>query len=158
MLQRGNHDDILSGALFSVMQAWFRNDPHVKFHDGRGVYNYLEYGSSMIQITHGHGEFKADKLANIMAHERPQMWGRTKYKYCLTGNLHHHSIHEAGGVMCFLLPSLSGSDRWSTKNGYMTSRPGLLGLCFDKSTGYMASIFGHVSQDTIHEPGDEFKG
>lgn len=158
VLQRGNHDDILSGALFSVLQAWFKNDPHVKFHDGRGVYNYVEYGSSMIQITHGHGEFKADKLANIMAHERPQMWGRTKYKYCMTGNLHHHSIHEAGGVMCFLLPSLSGSDRWSTKHGYVTSRPGLLGLCFDKQTGYMASIFGHVSDDTIEEPQSQFSG
>ena len=156
VLQRGNHDDILSGAMFSVLQAWFRNDPHVKFHDGRGPYNYLQYGQSMIQVTHGHGEHRAEKLANIMAHERPQMWGRTKYKYCLTGNLHHHSIHESGGAICFLLPSLTGSDRWSTKHGYMMARPGLMGLCFDKKTGYMASIFGHVSDELIPVPQDEF--
>lgn len=157
VLQRGNHDDMLSGAMFSVLKAWFKNDPKVRFHDGRGPYNYLQYGSSMFQITHGHGEHRAAKLANIMAHERPEMWGRTKYKYCFTGNLHHQATHEEGGVLCFLLPSLTGSDRWSTKSGYMMARPGLMGLCFDREAGYVASIFGHVPDELIPVPDDEFE-
>lgn len=158
VLQRGNHDDMLSGALFSVLQAYFRNDPSVKFHDGRGVYNYLTYGNSLLGVTHGHGEHRAEKLANIMAHERPKMWGETKYRYFLTGNLHHHAVHESGGVVCFLLPSLTGADRYHVRQGYMMARPGLMGLCFDKQTGYMGNIFGHVSDEHIPVPDDEFSG
>lgn len=158
VLQRGNHDDMLSGALFSVLKAWFRNDPNIKFHDGRGPYNYVQYGNSMFGITHGHGEHRADKIANIMAKERPNIWGATKYKYALTGNLHHFAVHEQGGVLCFLLPSLTGADRYHTRQGFMMARPGLMGLCFDKQSGFMSSVFGHVSDDLIPAPADEFGG
>lgn len=142
VLQAGNHDEMLSACLFSVVRAYFRSDSDVRFLGDRGPYQYVEYGRSLLGITHGDGLKAAKDLGPLMAVGAPEAWARaaTGQRYWLTGNLHHYSVHEEAGVTVFLLPSLAGSDRWHAKKGYTTARPALQGLLFDPAEGYVGTV------------------
>lgn len=146
VLQAGNHDEILSLALFSVVRAWFRNDPDVRIEEGSGPYNFVEYGASLLGVHHGHGQHKAKDLGPLMATHQRKAWGRAEHRYWLTGNLHHYSAHEDAGVEVLLFPSLSGSDRWHTLKGYTMSRPQLMGVGLDYERGKFAQWFAPVGE------------
>lgn len=140
VLQAGNHDELLSRALFTVVQQHFRGDDQVEFGRSRGPYEVVEYGANLIGVTHGQGLHKASDLGPRMATHFPAAWGRTKHRYWLTGNLHHYAVHSDAGVRVFLLPSLSGADRWHTEKGYDLVAPELMALGFDYEAGHRVSF------------------
>lgn len=146
VLQAGNHDQMLSACLFTVVRSYFRSDNGVRFLGDRGPYQFHAYGRSLIGITHGDGLKSAKDLGPLMAVHAAVDWGKSAdgQRYWLTGNLHHYSTHEEAGVTVFLLPSLAGSDRWHTRKGYTTSRPALHGLLFDPDEGFIGTVSAAV--------------
>jgi len=146
VLQAGNHDELLSRALFTVVQQYFRDDDGVTFGAGRGPYEFVEYGENLIGVTHGTGLSKASDLGPRMATHAREAWGRTRFRYWLTGNLHHHTVHSAAGVRVFLMPSLAGADRYHTTEGYDLEVPELMAIGFDYHSGHRVSF--HVPMPT----------
>jgi hypothetical protein len=95
---------------------------------------FIEYGRNLVGLEHGDGPKHTD-LPIIMAKEKPEAWGRTRYRYWLTAHL-HHLVEKDLGVTVMQAPSLSGKDRWHDKKGYVTSDRGNVCYLFDREQGH----------------------
>lgn len=120
----GNHDRQTSWYLCKVLEAWFYNNTNVEIDCNSDYRKYMQYGVNLLGYTHGNEEKHAD-LPMIMANEVPELWAKTKYRTWRLGHFHRKkqtnyvSHIENGGVLLTILPSLSGSDNWHKKKGYI---------------------------------------
>ena len=109
----GNHDDHSSVALSLILDAYYRDDPRVTVDLSPNAFWYTEFGTTLIGATHGHNT-KLTDLAEIMAADKSEEWGRTKFRYWYTGHVHHKSIIEkAGGVVIESFRTLAAKDAWT---------------------------------------------
>lgn len=148
----GNHDPTTSWFLCEVLAARFggAKDRHVAVDNGPTTRKYRQYGQSLIGYTHAYDE-KIRDLPLIMAAERPQAWSETKYRAWRCGHLHKRAqfAYTAGdtfnGVRVDILPSLSGTDAWHYRKGYV--RNGRTAECYlhSRDAGYV----GHFSTKPI---------
>ncbi len=95
----GNHDPDSAIAIAHYLKAWFRAEPRVEVDTDPSVFWFYEFGQVMLAATHGH-EAKIDQMPGIMAADRPQMWGRTAFRYAHGFHIHHktRSAGEDGGA------------------------------------------------------------
>jgi len=122
----GNHDNFGSFAVGSVIEARFHGDPRVIVDPSIMPRVYYRYGKTLLGFNHGGGEdAKSSKLALVMATERPADWAATDFHEFYLGHRHIRSEERYtagdthGGVGIHVLPSLSGTDLWHSKNGYV---------------------------------------
>jgi hypothetical protein len=80
-----------------------------------------------------------------MATEAAEAWGRARYRVAFGGHLHHQHVQEVNGITHYLMPSLAGSDRWHSRQGYTTATPGLCAYLVDEVEGVTGTIFAPVS-------------
>jgi hypothetical protein len=80
----GNHDD--TGAMFlkAALKHMYANEPRVSIDSTQSVFSYFKHGKCFFGVHHGH-TCKAPKLPLVMATDRPEDWGSSKYRYWLTG-------------------------------------------------------------------------
>lgn len=117
----GNHDDHTSHALSLILDAYYSNEPRVKVDTSPNPFWYYRFGRCLIAATHGHS-VKAQELANIMAHDRPQDWGETEFRYWYLGHFHTQRVHEIASVVIEYFRTLAGKDAWTNANGYRSGR------------------------------------
>ena len=123
----GNHDRQEALAAGRFLQAWFRADANVEVESEPRTRKYHRYGDCFIGLAHGDEE-KPKDLPLIMAQERPQEWGQTKYREWHLGHVHHKreiqalTVDEQTGVRVRHLPSLSRTDAWHARRGYMAQQ------------------------------------
>jgi len=117
MIMPGNHDRHPSYHLGDSIKCWFRNHPNVEVDNEPLSRKYHQWGVCMIAACHG-DEGKRDDYPLQMATEQPVMWAATKYREMHTGHLHKTKVDEFHGVRVRIIPSLGGTDRWSSRNGY----------------------------------------
>lgn len=133
----GNHDRIATLSLVSFLYAWYRNCEDVVVHRKPRHRFYLKYGNNLIGLTHG-DKPELRRLPALMANEERQNWGLCKNRFWFTGDKHHELTLDHGGCMIYQMPSLSGEDRWHSKNGYTYSRKSLHAYLIDKEEGIFA--------------------
>lgn len=140
----GNHDPETSFYMAKVLEAWYHgSSKDVVVDVGPEERKYIHYGTSLIGFTHGDEEKHAD-LPNIMAGERPEEWASTKHREWHLGHFHKkkETRFSAGdthtGVPVVVLPSLSGTDKWHYKKGYVKNRRAAVGYLWNYESGYSA--------------------
>ena len=79
-----------------------------------------------------------------MAADRPEAWGRTKFRYWLTGHLHTRKAVEFPGVMWETFRTLAPGDAWSHAAGYRSGRD-LTSITFHREHGEVARNCINVS-------------
>lgn len=142
----GNHDPQTSFFLANVLSAWYRNCESVNVDTGGSPRKYYRYGTSLIGFTHGDEE-NLNSLPLIMATERPQDWAETTNKEWHIGHNHrrrqmsHQSGDAYGPVNIRTLPSLSGTDAWHHKRGYVGGNKAAEAYLWGRESGYL----GHLS-------------
>jgi hypothetical protein len=138
----GNHDYQTVYYLGCVLEAYYANSQNVFIDNSAEQRKYHEYGINMIGFTHGNEEKQAE-LINIMSTQMPEMWGRTRYREMHLGHFHSRKtvkyldVQEYQGGIVRVLPSLSGTDDWHNRKGYMSVKSGVCFL-YDKHTGLVA--------------------
>lgn len=120
-INRGNHDKHASYALSLMISCYFHNEPRVEVDLSPAAVWYLEFGDNLIGSTHG-DTIKGDKLVAVMAADRPQEWGRTKYRYWFVGHVHHSDIKEYPGGTVEYMRTLAPGDAWHHGQGYRSGR------------------------------------
>lgn len=120
VLVPGNHDPLSTWHLGDTLSAWYRNCPQVVIENKPSFRKWWEYGVNMLMFTHGNAG-KLDRYPGIMAAERPEMWGRTKWREAHTGDKHHRQLIEMPGASVRILPSLRPPCAWSSENQYVGS-------------------------------------
>lgn len=148
----GNHDQERMKYMGSVIDAWFRNDPQVNVNNSAKTRKFYEWGEVMLGFTHGNEE-KENSLPMLMAVEEKKMWGRTNFHEWHLGHFHKKRnvkftvldkaqlLNEDLGVTVRYLSSLSGTEEWHYKKGYIgTQKAGEAFIWNDKS-----GMIGHLN-------------
>ena len=148
----GNHDQERMKYMGSVIDAWFRNDDQVNVNNGAKVRKYYEWGQVMLAFTHGNEE-KENSLPLLMATEEKEMWGRTNFHEWHLGHFHKKRnlkftvldkaqiLNEELGVTVRYLSSLSGTEEWHYKKGYIGSQKAGEAFIWNDKSG----MIGHLN-------------
>ena len=113
----GNHDSVSAQWLSIALTALYENESRVSVMANPAPFQYFEFGKVLIGAHHGH-TCKMQNLPGVMAADRPQAWGRTSFRYWLTGHIHHDSMKEFPGVKCESFRTIAAKDAYAAWGGY----------------------------------------
>ena len=138
----GNHDATISMYAGYYISAWFKNNINVVVDNSPKTRKYYGYGKNLIAFSHGNEE-KLKDLPLIIMRENMQTVSRYKYIECLTGHRHMDSLTEQNGIKIRTAPSLSATDSWHAKKGYVGNIRTSQGLLYNKETGIEAIYYSN---------------
>ena len=121
ILESGNHDPYSTAFLTESLVAIYENEPRVVVDASPRPFHYVEFGANLIGTHHGDGVKMAD-LPLIMATDRPEAWGRTKYRTWWTGHIHKDAVVDINGVRVESFRVLPPTDAWAYGRGYRSQR------------------------------------
>lgn len=136
----GNHDDHSSLFLSIALSHIYEDEPRVIINDLPRAVHFHQFGRVMLAVTHGHS-IKMAQLPLVSATEEPEMWGRTRFRYGLTGHIHHDSMKEYNGMKVESFRTLSARDAYAASHGYRSGRD-MKCLVFHRD-------FGEVERHTV---------
>lgn len=117
IVEIGNHDPASSIFLMECLASLYEKEPRVKVDTSPSHYHYFEWGALLLGTHHGHGS-KPDKLPSIMAADRSEAWGRTKFHHWITGHIHSDSRKDFPSCVWESMRVLAPVDGWAAKQGY----------------------------------------
>ena len=120
-IKRGNHDPHSSFALALALDAYFHGSERIKVDLSPAVHWYYRFGKVLIGTTHG-DTTKMKDMPGIMAADRPEDWGQTKFRYWYAGHVHHVEVQEYHGVLCETFRTLAAKDAYHAGHGYRAGR------------------------------------
>lgn len=140
----GNHDNHTMFMIGEILEAYFSNTEKINVINSPKPRKYYQYGKCAFQYTHGDEE-KHQDLGLIFATEEPKIWASSIHRVCKLGHYHktkklsYVSVDEHQGFQVEVLPSLSGTDLWHKKKGYMAAKAAKAFL-YHKSKGKLAEF------------------
>jgi hypothetical protein len=146
IVETGNHDLSSSIFLALALHQIYRDNPRITIDTSPAHFHYFEWGKVLIATHHGHG-VKMQNLPLIMAADRREAWGRTKYGYWLTGHVHHAETQSAvvnkdfANVSVESFRVLAPVDAWAAQKGYRSIR--------DMKAIVMHREFGEVARFSV---------
>lgn len=137
----GNHDD--TGAMFMqvALKHMYAEEPRVFIDCTSSVFQYFEHGQCFFGVHHGH-TCKADKLPLVMATDKPEQWGNSKFRYWLTGHIHHDSRKEYSGCSVESFRTLAAKDAYAYSGGYRAGQ--------DSKALVIHKNYGEIERHTIN--------
>jgi len=115
----GNHDLIVSTVVLAALAEIYRDCPDVSVESHGRRRHYVEWEGNLLAFAHGDG-VKYKDLPGVVAAESAAAWGRCQSRHIWTGHLHHERVLERPGCKTYIMPSLSGPDRFHEKGGYIS--------------------------------------
>jgi hypothetical protein len=120
-INRGNHDGHSSYALALMISCWFHNEPRLEVDLSPSMVWYYKFGLNLIGSTHG-DTIKEKDMLPIMAADKAQDWGATKFRYWYAGHVHHSHVKEYQGGIVEYFRTLASRDAWHQGQGYRAGR------------------------------------
>lgn len=117
----GNHDPHSSFAVAIGLAEYFSNNKRVTVDLSPSLFWYYRFGKVLIGATHGDKAKGAD-LLGVMAADRAEDWGLTKYRYWYCGHIHTDTKKEYPGVLIESFRTLASKDAWHSGEGYRSGR------------------------------------
>jgi hypothetical protein len=137
----GNHDRTTSMYLAAYLAAWYRLNKRVDVDLSPKLRKYIKYGPVLLGFTHGDEEKKAN-LPLIMANEEKELWAATTHHEWHTGHYHKPKEMQFNSTESFvntvvrILPSISGTDYWHYKKGFVNNQRAAEAYLWSKKTGF----------------------
>ena len=123
VVEIGNHDPSSAIVLMISLANIYENDPRITIDTSPRHFHYYEFGKVALGFHHGHGRAaKAEQLPGIMAADRCEMWGRTRYRYWHTGHVHHTTVKDHAGCTTESHRILPPADAYAAHEGYRAPR------------------------------------
>jgi hypothetical protein len=120
-INRGNHDGHSSYALALMISCYFHNEPRLEVDLSPSMVWYYKFGLNLIGSTHG-DTIKEKDMMQLMAADKPQEWGATKFRYWYAGHVHHSQVKEYQGGIVEYFRTLAARDAWHQGQGYRAGR------------------------------------
>lgn len=124
IVMAGNHDPSSMIFLTELLACYYENEPRVEVDTSPALYRYLSYGRCLIGFHHGHQKKKLKDLPLIMATDRPEQWGESKYRYWWTGHVHHDQVLGDANGACRVesVEIMAPMDAYAYGAGFRSSR------------------------------------
>jgi len=149
----GNHDFERSFYLGSYLEAWYNNDTQVSINNGASPRKYYRFGKVLLGFTHG-SEEKEGSLPLIMASdiESKPLWSETVFHEFHVGHIHRkrdvkytildkeRMTNEDLGVTVRYLSSLTGTEEWHHKKGFVGALKAGEGFIWNDEAGMVAHL------------------
>jgi hypothetical protein len=156
----GNHDFERSFYLGSYLEAWFNHDSQVRINNGASPRKYYRFGKVLLGLTHG-SEEKEGSLPLLMASdiESKPMWSDTVYHEWHVGHIHRkrdvkyvvldksRMTNEDLGVTVRYLSSLTGTEEWHHKKGFIGCIKAGEGFIWNDEAGLVAHLNANLIID-----------
>ena len=155
----GNHDFERSYYMGSYLEAWFNSDPTVTINNHASPRKYYHYGNLLLGLTHG-GEEREGALPLLMATdiESKPLWSKTKFHEWHLGHIHRkrtmkydinksRPLNEDQGVTIRYLSSLTGTEEWHHKKGFVGSTKAADGFVWNHEFGLVAHLNSNLILD-----------
>lgn len=136
----GNHDETKSFFLGSYIEAWFRNHNNVRVDNGPKSRKYYGFGKNLVGFVHGNKQ-KLDDLPLTMMVENQDIISNYKWKFFLTGHLHHDKMKEIKGTKVMTAPALCATDSWHHEHGYVGCVRTSQGILLSEEDGLEAIFY-----------------
>jgi hypothetical protein len=142
----GNHDPQSSLWLSQVLEAYYDKCKNVEVCTQMTPRKYAVWGDCLSVYAHG-DKPKADRFPSVVAAERPDLWGQTKYRYARLGHIHTKKViapivvDEKAGMEVTNLSSLASADAWHAHSGYIGNQRGMQAFELDKNRGQDAQYY-----------------
>jgi hypothetical protein len=139
ILAEGNHDMASSVWLRTMFKALYENEPRITVDDSALPYYAYEFGSVMLIFHHSHLK-KFGAMREIIPAMFAEMWGRTKKRYCHTGNYHHTKEDEAAGMKVMQHPTVSARDAYASRGAWFSDRE-MCSITYHKKFGQGMRVY-----------------
>lgn len=150
----GNHDRQNAESLCRMLRGWYHNDKSVTVDVSPKPRKYVHYGRSLIGFTHGDCE-NVKELPTRMADEADaEAWiavqGTGGTREFHIGHFHkkkvvaHTTVDTFGGTLVRTLPSLSATDAWHYRQGYVKGLKAAMSFVYSKDDGLVAEFTTNV--------------
>lgn len=117
----GNHDPDAAVTLSAALALYFDGHPRITVNDSASLHWYRRFGANLFGATHGH-TMKPDRMAMMLAADRPEDWGLTKHRHFFFGHVHHESAKEIGAVRVESFNSPAAKDAHAHGAGWRAGR------------------------------------
>ncbi len=121
IVEIGNHDLASSIWMMELLSQVFEKNPRVTIDTNPGHFHYFQFGKNLVGTHHGHGA-KPERLANVMAADVPELWGKTDHRFWMTGHIHHDRVRDFDGVRWESFAVLAPADAYAKNKGYRSRR------------------------------------
>lgn len=141
----GNHDFSTMFNIGEILDAYFHHNKYVNVINTASSRKFYQYGQNSFMFTHGDEEKIAD-LPQIFAASNPTLWADTRFRQIQIGHFHkkktmsHLTIDSFPGVEVKILSSLSGTDAWHYRKGYISPKKAEA-LMFHAQEGQVGEFF-----------------
>jgi hypothetical protein len=163
----GNHDEQRSFFVGETLAAYYRKAPNVVIDNSPAPRKYMEFGNVLLGWTHGDKE-KSESLRSLMAGEAKQAWGRTMYREFHCGHWHRKLtkktvtlakmplVDEELAMTVRHMGSLSGTDAWHFKHGYIGPTKSSQSLLWSPEHGLMAEYNVNINLESPRHKGRDY--
>ena len=145
-----NHDKESGYYLCFALYQKFQGYDNITVDISPKLRKAYEWGDSVIFLDHG--ELKPEKLVNILSTEFDKEWGGKTTREVHAGHLHKkqeisfQSVDEINGLVYRRIPSISSTDAWHYKMGFIGAKKAAQSFVFDKHDG-LVMYFNHNIKD-----------
>lgn len=142
----GNHDEDSIFFLGEALDCWFHGAKDVTVDNTPTMRKVVEWGQCLLQFMHG-DKGKQKNFPLLMAAERSEAWGRTKYREIHVGHWHKMGSDETNGVVVRVIPSLCSADAWHSQMGFIGNLQRAEGYIWNRNRGLIGTSIYSVVED-----------
>lgn len=154
----GNHDNLSVWHLGDSLECTFAKYPDVEIDNVPTYRKYHRFGNVMLMFTHGDKAKRTD-YPLLMATEKPELFGATKFREAHTGHTHMTKLDEQHGVRVRVLPALSPPDDWHSENGFVGNLRNAEAYIWNKDEGLIGTaVYCDQAQPPILTKREIIKG
>ena len=144
----GNHDSQTAYCIGDSLECWFHNTDDVTIDNEPTPRKYVRHGDVLLMIAHG-DKGKLSDYPMLMAAERPDLFGQTKYREAHTGHRHQVRTEEQHGIRVRISPALCAADAWHSDNGYVGNLRSAEAYVWSATEGLVATAHFNVPDSRI---------
>ena len=140
----GNHDQDAAVTLAVAFELFYSEHERITVAGQPGEHWYKRFGKCLLGANHGH-RMKPDRMAMMLATDRPEDWGATTFRHFFFGHVHRESAMEAGPVRVESFNSPAAKDAYAAASGYRSGRA-LNAVTFHRERGEVCRHRVNITQ------------
>ena len=114
----GNHDTMAAFHVGDSLACLYHRTKDVTIQNAPIPRKYVSYGRTLVMFTHGH-KGKRQNYPLLMATERPEQFGKARFREAHVGHTHDDRVTESMGVKVRVCPALCPPDAWHSEQHFV---------------------------------------